>query len=162
MIIRNATIEDLPIIVAIYNSIIPGRMVTADTEPITVADKTDWFHSHTSTRPLWIIENDDKEIIGWAAFKTFYGRPAYSGASEFSLYLDEKFRSKGYGTQILNYAIQQCPSLQIHSLLCFIFEQNKQSIQILKTAGFEEWGHLPDVAVLDGKSCSLKILGKKV
>ena len=36
---RNAIWEDLPEIVAIYNSTIPGRMVTADTEPVTVASK---------------------------------------------------------------------------------------------------------------------------
>jgi len=162
MIIRNASIADLPTIVSIYNSIIPGRMVTADIEPTSVADKTEWFLSHTPTRPIWMFENESNEIIGWASFKNFYGRPAYSGTAEFSMYLDEKFRSKGYGLQILNYAIQQSPSLQIHTLLGFIFEQNLPSIKLLKKAGFEEWGLLPDVAVLDGKSCSLKILGRKV
>lgn len=162
MQIRNASIGDLPTIVSIYNSIIPGRMVTADIEPSSVADKTEWFLSHTPTRPIWIFETENQEIIGWASFKNFYGRPAYSGTAEFSMYLDENFRSKGYGLQILNYAIQQSPTLQIHTLLGFIFEQNTPSITLVKKAGFEEWGHLPDVAVLDGKSCSLKILGRKV
>jgi len=162
MIIRNASIADLPTIVSIYNSIIPGRMVTADIEPTSVADKTEWFLAHTPTRPIWMFENENNEIIGWASFKNFYGRPAYSGTAEFSMYLDEKFRSKGYGLQILNYAIQQSPSLQIHTLLGFIFEQNQPSLLLLKKADFEEWGHLPDVAVLDGKSCSLMILGRKV
>lgn len=162
MIIRNASIADLPTIVSIYNSIIPGRMVTADIEQTSVADKTEWFLSHSPTRPIWMIENENNDIIGWASFKNFYGRPAYSGTAEFSMYLAENFRSKGYGLQILNYAIQQSPSLQIHTLLGFIFEQNTPSIALVKNAGFEEWGHLPDVAVLDGKSCSLKILGRKV
>ncbi len=162
MIIRNASIADLPTIVSIYNSIIPGRMVTADIEPTSVVDKTEWFHSHTPTRPIWMFENENNEIIGWASFKNFYGRPAYSGTAEFSMYLDEKFRNKGYGLQILNHAIQQSPSLQIHTLLGFIFEQNLPSLKLFNKVGFEEWGHLPDVAVLDGKSCSLKILGRKV
>ena len=162
MIIRNASIADLPTIVSIYNSIIPGRMVTADIEPVTVEDRTAWFLSHTPTRPIWIFEDENNAIIGWASFKNFYGRPAYSGTAEFSMYLDENFRSKGYGLQILNYAIQQSPALQLHTLLGFIFEQNTPSIILFKKAGFEEWGHLPDVAILDGKSCSLKILGRKV
>lgn len=162
MIIRNASIADLPTIVSIYNSIIPGRMVTADIEPVTVEDRTAWFLSHTPTRPIWIFEDENNAIIGWASFKNFYGRPAYSGTAEFSMYLDENFRSKGYGLQILNYAIQQSPALQLHTLLGFIFEQNTPSIILFKKAGFEEWGHLPDVAILDEKSCSLKILGRKV
>ena len=39
MTIRTATQNDLTDIVAIYNETIPGRMVTADTEEVTVADK---------------------------------------------------------------------------------------------------------------------------
>lgn len=162
MQIRIASIADLPTIVSIYNSIIPGRMVTADVEPSTVADKKEWFLSHTPTRPIWIIEDENNAKIGWASFKNFYGRPAYSGTAEFSMYLDENFRNKGYGSRILNYAIQQSPSLKIHTILGFIFEQNIPSLFLFKKAGFEEWGHLPDVAILDGKSCSLKILGRKV
>jgi phosphinothricin acetyltransferase len=162
MIIRNASIADLPTIVSIYNSIIPGRLVTADIEPTSVADKTEWFLSHTTTRPIWMFENENNDIIGWASFKNFYGRPAYSGTAEFSMYLDENFRNKGYGSQILNYAIQQSPLLQLHTLLGFIFEQNTPSLMLFKKAGFNEWGHLSDVAILDGKSCSLKILGRKV
>jgi len=159
---RNATIDDLPKIVDIYNSIIAGRLVTADTDSVTVTNKMEWFKSHTPTRPVWIIEDASLNIIGWASFRNFYGRPAYSGTAEFSLYLDESFRNKGYGTQIILYAIAQCPELGIHTLLGFIFEQNKHSLELVKKIGFEEWGHLPDVAVLDGKSCSLKILGRKV
>ena len=39
MTIRTATYDDLAAIVAIYNETIPGRMVTADTEEVTVTDK---------------------------------------------------------------------------------------------------------------------------
>jgi L-amino acid N-acyltransferase YncA len=45
---------------------------------------------------LWIVENDESEIIGWVSFQDFYGRSAYDGTAEISIYLDEKFRGKGY------------------------------------------------------------------
>ncbi|MGB1303272.1 N-acetyltransferase family protein, partial [Pseudoalteromonas marina] len=47
MTTRLATIDDLNDIVAIYNETIEGRMVTADTEEVTVEEKKDWFNSHT-------------------------------------------------------------------------------------------------------------------
>lgn len=50
MTLRQAKIEDLPDIVDIYNSTIPGRMVTADTEFVTVEDKLDWFYAHNSEK----------------------------------------------------------------------------------------------------------------
>jgi phosphinothricin acetyltransferase len=52
---RNASLEDLPKIVEIYNSTIPSRMVTADTEPISVESRKQWFAEHNpEIRPLWI------------------------------------------------------------------------------------------------------------
>ena len=39
MTLRDATEADLPAIVEIYNATIPGRMVTADLEPVTVESR---------------------------------------------------------------------------------------------------------------------------
>lgn len=163
MYFRDAIIEDLPNIVAIYNSTIPGRMVTADTTPVTVASKVQWFNEHNKqTRPLWIVEDNDKKIIGWVSFRNFYGRPAYSSTAEISIYIDETERGKGYGKKILEYAIGKSSSLKIKTLLGFIFAHNNTSLQLFLRSGFEEWGNLKNVAILDGNECSLKILGKRV
>ncbi|MEO8771353.1 MAG: N-acetyltransferase family protein [Ferruginibacter sp.] len=160
---RDAIIDDLPIIVAIYNSTIAGRMVTADTTAVAVADKVQWFHQHNNNkRPLWVVEDDDKKIIGWVSFQDFYGRPAYNGTAEISIYLDETERGKSYGKKMLEYAIEKSPSLGIHTLLGFIFAQNITSLQLFAKLGFEEWANLKDVAILDDKSCSLKIVGRKI
>ena len=40
---RVARPEDLPLIVDIYNSTIASREVTADTEPVSVASRQQWF-----------------------------------------------------------------------------------------------------------------------
>lgn len=163
MFFRDANIDDLPVIVSIYNSTVAGRMVTADTEPVTVAQKQEWFDEHShDKRPLWIVENDDQKIIGWASFQNFYGRPAYDGTAEISIYLDENERGKSYGKKILQYAIDKSPALGIHTLLGFIFSHNTNSLQLFIKLGFQEWAHLKDIAILDGKECSLKILGRKI
>ena len=39
MQIRDATIQDLPAIVDIYNSTVPTRLVTADTEPVLAGSR---------------------------------------------------------------------------------------------------------------------------
>ncbi len=159
---RNATIEDLPTIVSIYNSTVAGRMVTADTNPVAVADKVPWFNEHNHTRPLWVVEDDSKKIIGWVSFQDFYGRPAYRGTAEISIYIHEKQRGKGYGKKILQYAIEKSPDLGIDTLLGFIFAHNNNSLQLFLNLGFEEWANLKDIALLDNQRRSLKILGRKV
>jgi L-amino acid N-acyltransferase YncA len=47
---RDATLEDLASIVEIYNSTIPGRIVSADTEPVSVEQRLPWFHEHDPAR----------------------------------------------------------------------------------------------------------------
>jgi phosphinothricin acetyltransferase len=159
---RDASIKDLPLIIKIYNDTIPGRMVTADTVPVTVEDKRSWFNAHHQfTRPLWIVE-ENNNTIGWVSYTNFYGRPAYDGTAEISIYLDPNARGKGYGKNILQHCIKQAPSLQIHTLLGFIFSHNEPSIRLFKNAGFEEWGLLKDIALMDNQYYSLSIFGLKM
>ena len=163
MTFRDATLEDLPVIVEIYNSIIPGKIVTADTELVTVSDKLNWFLQHNpDTRPIWMVQDEAKQTIGWVSFRDFYGRPAYSGTAEISMYLDQSFRGKGYGKEMMLYAISQCKRLGIHTLLGFIFEQNTNSRTMASSLGFEVWGNLKEVALMDQTACNLIIMGKKI
>lgn len=138
-------------------------MVTADTDPVTTESRIKWFDDHSAERyPLWIIEDKDHQVAGWLSFQAFYGRPAYAATAEISIYLDEKYRGKGYGKAVLAYAIAQAPALGIKTLLGFIFAHNDASIKLFRYFGFEDWATLPDIAVLDEQERSLKILGKRV
>ncbi|WP_240920221.1 GNAT family N-acetyltransferase [Sphingobacterium chungjuense] len=158
---RDSTIEDLPTIVSIYNSTIASRLVTADVDPVSVESRLPWFHDHsTDKRPLWIIEKaSDGTIVGWASFQSFYGRPAYDGTVEISIYLQEAQRGQKFGNAILQYCIDRAPDFGIDVLLAYIFAHNTPSIGLFEKFKFSEWANLPDIAVLDGQRRSLKILG---
>ena len=160
---RDATQQDLPVIVAIYNSTIASRMVTADTEPVSIESRQQWFDEHdASRRPLWIIEDATGAAIGWVSFQSFYGRPAYDATVEISIYLDEKQRGKGFGKEILEYCLAAAPRLGIKTLLGFIFTHNEPSLKLFRNAGFADWATMPGVALLDGTERSLSILGKRI
>jgi phosphinothricin acetyltransferase len=163
IIFRNASFEDLPKIVEIYNSTIPSRMVTADTENVSIESKIQWFNEHNpESRPLWIIEDIQKKVLGWVSFSSFYGRPAYNGTVEMSIYMDESSRGKGLGKKVLKYCIDNAKNFGIKTLLGFIFLHNEPSLKLFRYFGFEDWGTFPDVAVLDGVERTLKILGKRI
>src|SRR6478609_1950174 len=163
MTFRDAHIDDLPRIVEIYNSTVAGRMVTADTEPVSVKSRLNWFNDHSSNkRPLWVIEDAVNNIIGWVSFQSFYGRPAYDATAEISIYLDESVRGKGFGKKVLEHAIQSCDALKIKTILGYIFSHNEPSIKLFKTFGFQEWGKFPNIAVLDGIERSVTIVGKRL
>jgi L-amino acid N-acyltransferase YncA len=160
--IRNAEFSELARIVEIYNSTVPGRMVTADIEPVSVESREKWFHEHSpSHRPLWVVEYQG-EICAWLSFQSFYGRPAYNATAEVSIYIHENFRGMKLGKYLLHKAIDTCPKLQIKTLLGFIFSHNEPSVKLFTKLGFEKWAHLPNVVELDGIERDLIILGKRI
>lgn len=164
---RLATQQDLEAIVAIYNSTIASREVTADTEPVSVASRQAWFDHHNPTlRPLWVVEQPDDSaapgIIGWLSYSDFYGRPAYSGTAEISIYIHEAARGKGIGRYLMEQAIAYAPHVSVHTLLGFVFGHNEPSLKLFEVFGFERWANMPRVATLDGIERDLVILGKRV
>jgi phosphinothricin acetyltransferase len=165
---RLARREDLPVIVDIYNSTIASREVTADTEPVSVQSREAWFDEHTpDKRPLWVIHSADDtsehpEVIGWLSYSNFYGRPAYSGTAELSIYIAEAWRGKGIGRYCLEQAIAFAPQVKVHTLLGFIFGHNAASLALFRKYDFDTWAHFPRVANLDGIERDLIILGKRV
>lgn len=156
-----ATHAELPAIVHIYNEIIPSRLATADLEPVSVASREDWFTSFDPTsRPLWVIKTSDGKIAGWVSLESFYGRPAYGQTAEISIYIDKDFRHHGLGQQSLDFVFKQLTALKLDTIVAFIFSHNIPSQGLFKKNGFERWGHLPNVAKMDGQRRSLDILGR--
>ncbi len=161
--VRLATRDDLPGIVEIYNSTVPSRMVTADTEPVTVASREAWFDAHQpERRPLWVCEDDKGRMAGWVSYSDFYGRPAYGATAEVSIYLHESRRGQGLGRFLLERAIAHAPNVGVTTLLGFIFGHNAPSLALFERHGFTRWGSLPRVAVLDGVERDLIILGRRL
>lgn len=162
LIVRDASEADLPAVVEIYNATIPGRMVTADTEPVTVESRAAWFRAHNPAhRPLWVVV-DRERVCAWLSFNSFYGRPAYKPTAEVSIYVAESHRRRGLGRALLERAIAHAPACEINTLLGFIFGHNEPSLRLFAAHGFERWAHLPRVAVLDGFERDLIILGRRV
>jgi phosphinothricin acetyltransferase len=162
MTIRDATEADLPAIILIYNATIAGRMATADTQPVTVDSRRDWFHEHNpNARPLWVALQNDV-IVGWLSFQSFYRRPAYHATAELSLYVAQDWRRKGIGKALLAGAVEQAPRLGLKTLLGFIFAHNDASLRLFEKFDFQRWGVLPRVAELDGVERDLIIVGRRL
>lgn len=163
MVIRDAEEADLEAIVAIYNSTIASRSVTADMEPISVESRLVWFHSHSPhKRPLWVMECDG-EIAGWLGFQHFYSaRRAYDVTAEISIYIAPAYRRQGIGCKLLHHAIARSPALGIKNLVGCIFATNHASLKLFENFGFERWGFLPSVAEFEHQTCDLIIVGRRI
>ena len=160
--IRIATEADLPAIVAIYNAAVPGRMATADTEPVSVDSRREWFEAHTLDRhPLWV---DDRggEVAGWLSLGRFYNRPAWDITAEVSVYVAPAHQQQGVAAALLETAIAAAPALGLRVLIGIIFGHNDPSLALFRRFGFEEWGFLPRVAELDEVERDIVFVGRRV
>lgn len=159
--IRLANINDLIRIVEIYNQTINLKNVTADTSPISVESRVDWFKQFNEQRPLWVYEIE-KNVVAWLSIRSFYGRPAYQNTVEIGLYIDQNNRQNGIGSELLLHAFNECKKNGTETILAFIFGNNQISLNFFGKYGFVEYGSLPQVAEIDGEKIDLKILGIKL
>jgi len=163
MKIRDAATADLPAIVEIYNSTIPSRMVSADTEPVTVEQRLGWFEEHEpSRRPIWVTE-EGREVIGWLSLSEFFDRrPAYHATAEIGVYIREDHRGEGLGRRLVEEAIRRGPNLGLKTLTAGAFAHNEASVRLFERLGFREWAYFPGVAELDGVERDLVVLGLRL
>ena len=162
--IRFATLDDLPTIVDLYNATIADRTATAQLEPVTVEERTPWFHASTpDRRPLWVAEDAaTHDVVAWVGFSDFHPRSAYHVTAQISIYLREDMRGRGLGGRLLDHAIAEAPGVGVSALIGLVFAHNAPSLALFGGRGFERWGHMPRVADMDGVPRDLVYVGRHV
>ena len=154
--VRDAVEADLPAIIDIYNQSIPSGLSTADIHPISVEERRPWFRQFSpKKRPIWVAERAG-EIVGCIYITSFYGgRPAYDKTAEVSLYLAPKAQGQGLGTELMQRMINACPQLGVTTLIGMHFDHNEATKRLNDNFGFQQVGHLPEIAEVYGEQRGL-------
>ncbi len=161
--LRLATEDDVAAITEIYNQAVALRSATGDISPVSTESRQVWLAEHVPDRyPVFVAEHKGA-AVGWCSLSPYRpGRMALRYTAEISYYIHESFRGLGVGTDLIAHAIEQCPSLGIKVLFGILLDINVSSSQILEKFGFEQWGHMPDVADFDGRECGHLYYGRRV
>jgi L-amino acid N-acyltransferase YncA len=161
--VRDATEADLPAIVDIYNQSIPGGWSTADTSPIAVTDRAEWFRKFSpGKRPLWVAEVDG-QVVAWIGLTSFYaGRPAYDATAEVSLYVATACHRRGIGRFLKQQMIEHCPKLGVTTLVSMHFDHNEATRRVNESLGFAQLGHLTEIAEVNGEKRGLVISALRI
>jgi L-amino acid N-acyltransferase YncA len=161
--IRIATATDLPAIVEIYNEAVAERFATADLTPVTLERREQWFAEHDpSAFPIYVFVEDGL-VRGWCSLSCYRsGREALLGSAEISYYVASSARGRGVGSALLRHAILEAPGLGKRVLFAILLEKNRASVRLMEKCGFELWGRLPDVALIEGELVSHLYYGRKV
>jgi len=163
MQIRIANDNDFEAVIKIYNHAVDEKFATADTEYVTVESRKEWFAQHSPENyPIYIAE-ENGQIVGWCSLSPHRpGRKALREVAEISYYIHKAHRKKGVANSLITHTIESAKSLGFKNLISILLDLNKTSIYILEKFGFEKWGHLPNVAEIDGTFCGQFIFGRKI
>lgn len=163
MLIRTATSDDWPRIIEIYNHAVSAGRCTADTTPMTVADRRDWLEQHTGDRfPIHLVLVNNL-IAGWCSLSPYRpGREALAGVAEISYYIDRDYRRQGFADTLMKDAIAYAEQHGFKHLIAILLDLNTASLALLKKHGFRQWGELPGIADFGDLICGQFIYGKKL
>jgi L-amino acid N-acyltransferase len=157
MHIRDATEDDLPAILAIYNhAILTSNAVYTET-PATLDDRRAWLAARRMQNfPVLVAEAGD--ILGFASFGEFRPWPGYAATVEHSVFVLEAAQRRGVGTALLQRLIDEARHRDKHVMIAGIDAANTPSIAMHRKLGFTEAGVLREVARKFGRWLDLMLM----
>jgi phosphinothricin acetyltransferase len=155
--IRRAKPQDIAAITDIYNEAIRTTTATFDTEPKTIAERTEWLESHDERHPVLVAVLDGR-VVGWASLTRWSDRHAYDDTAETSFYVSSQFRGQGIGRKLKVAIIDEARRWRFHTLIARVAEGSDESLHLNASAGFTHVGTLKEVGRKFGKLLDVHIL----
>ena len=161
--IRLALLNDLPLIVNIYNQAILKKGLTADLDLQEVSVKTSWFEQHKPDRyPIYVALKND-EIVGWVSLSPYReGRKALQRTTEVSLYLHENHIGKGFGSIMMQQIIAEAIQIGYTTMIAILIANNEKSIGLFTKFNFALWGLLPGIVEIGDQKLNHCIYGRSL
>ena len=159
--IRAARHDDLPRILEIYNHEVLVSTATYDTNPRGEAEHRKWFGLHGPHHPVLVAEMD-AAVCGWASLSPWSDRAAYARTVEVSVYVDEAYRRRGIGRQLMTALVEAAREHGHHCLLARISADNEGSILLHAAAGFSVVGTMHEVGSKFGRVLDVCIMERLI
>jgi len=134
---REAAADDAAAIARIYNEGIDDRVATFETRHRSADDVAQWFDGR---HPVVVVEDDDGEVIAFAATSTYRPRDCYAGIAEFSVYATRASRGRGAGRMAMEALFTAARDTGFWKLVSRVFVENAASRGLLRALGFREVG----------------------
>ena len=142
---RAMTDADLAVVRDIYAEGVATRNATFETEvPTAKALAAKWLADHR-----WVAELDGR-VVGWTAISPVSSRPCYAGVGETSVYVAATARGRGVGKALLWRQVNEADEGGLWTLQTAIFPENRASIALHHSAGYETLAVRSRIARLDG------------
>lgn len=156
---RPAMLKDLQAINAIYNDYILNSATTFDLEPISLADKTQWFKqfSKDGRAQLWVTLQDS-ELLGFASSQPFRPKAGYLNTVETSIYIAPNATGLGLGKALYQQLLAALDATPVTQAIAIVTLPNPASVKLHEQLGFQVSGELVNVGEKFGQAQSVCIM----
>ena len=135
--IREATPADADAIAAIYAPLVTDTIVSFEEEPPSAEEMA----RRISASHVWLVAEEDGEVIGYAYAAQFHARAAYRWSTEISIYLAPDSRGRGIGKQLVAALVERLRDLGFVNAFGGTALPNPASERLLEGFGFKKVAH---------------------
>ena len=161
--IRDARVDDLPGILAIYNDVIATSTAVYREDPATLDDRTQWYQARQAQGYPILVAADDSGIVGFASYGDFRSWPGYRFTVEHTVHIRADQRARGVGTRLMQALIERAVAQGKHVMVGGVDADNEPSLRFHERLGFVRAARLHDVGFKFGRWLDLvfvqRILG---
>ena len=159
MQIRDANVNDVEGIAAIYNDAVQNTTAIWNEVVVDIANRTKWLNDRQQAGyPVLVAIGDDGAVLGYASFGDWRAFDGYRHTVEHSVYVSKQQRGAGIGKALMMALIDRARSAGKHVMVAGIEAGNVTSIQLHQRLGFEQVGMLKEVGTKFGGWLDLAFL----
>jgi L-amino acid N-acyltransferase YncA len=161
MEIRDASAEDLPGILAIYNDIIATSTAVYALRPTTLEERRGWLEARSASGYPVLVAVRGGRVIGFSSFGDWRGTwPGYRFTIEHTVHVDTAARGAGVGRGLLEALFPRALALDKHVMVGAIDADNQASIRFHERLGFVSVAHFREVGHKFGRWLDLVFVQK--
>ena len=137
--IRKFRMDDCPEIQKLFNYYVTHSY---SAYPYSVIDLSfiQKLMSNYGDYPCYIIENDEKVLVGFGMLRKYHFASSFDRVAELSYFLYPDYTYIGLGSQLFDKLLIDARKRGIESVLASISSKNEQSLKFHKKHGFKQCG----------------------
>lgn len=146
----------------IYNYYVENSTATYGSETVTCEGFSAYYQLDnpiTEAANIYV----DKKLAGFCMFKPWNAKKeAYRHTYEYTIYLDRDYVNMGLGKEAYKYLMGKTADRDIYVIMAGICSENKGSMKLAESLGFEKVGHLKNVGEKFGRMLDLVYYEKQL
>ncbi|MGN4193482.1 GNAT family N-acetyltransferase [Burkholderia gladioli] len=159
MEIRDAGLQDIEGITAIYNHAVLQTTAIWNETAVDTANRLAWLADRRKAGyPVLVGIDEAGEVLAYASFGDWRAFDGFRGTVEHSIYVRDDQRGRGLGPQLMAALIERARAIGKHVMVAGIEANNAGSVRLHERLGFVHTGTLKQVGMKFGKWLDLTFM----